>query len=126
MLVSPMDVVLSDDTVVQPDLLYIAKDRRHLVKDRVEGSPDLVIEIISPGTSRRDRTEKLDLYAKHGVPEYWIVDPESLHIEFLLLEGDRYTVIQSTENTYRSSHNPEVEIELEKFWEEVQQRLNKP
>ena len=71
---APMDVTLSDDTILQPDLLYISKPRRHIVKQRVEGPPDLVIEIIS-GTSRRDRVAKLDLYGRYDVSEYWIVDP---------------------------------------------------
>ncbi|NOY41432.1 MAG: Uma2 family endonuclease, partial [Planctomycetes bacterium] len=86
MFVSPMDVVFSDDTILQPDLLYIAKDRRDIVGDRVEGPPDLVIEILSPGSDRRDRTEKLDLYAKYDVAEYWIVDPASQLFEFLILD----------------------------------------
>ena len=75
MFVSPMDVILSDDTILQPDLLYIAKDRRGIVGERVMGAPDLVIEILSPGSDKRDRTEKLDLYTKYGVAEYWIVSP---------------------------------------------------
>ena len=66
-LLAPMDVVLSGDTILQPDLLYIAKDRRGMVGHRVEGAPDLVIEILSPESNRRDRTEKLNLYAKYGV-----------------------------------------------------------
>ena len=66
-LLSPMDVIFPDDTILQPDLLYIAKDRLPIVGDRVNGPPDLVIEIISPGNDRRDRTENLDLYAKYGV-----------------------------------------------------------
>jgi Uma2 family endonuclease len=83
---APMDVTLSDDTILQPDLLYISKSRRHIVKQRVEGPPDLVIEIIS-GTSRRDRVAKLDLYGRYDVSEYWIVDPQAQHIEFLVNEG---------------------------------------
>ncbi len=62
---APMDVVLADDTILQPDLLYIAKNRCDIVQNRIEGPPDLVIEILSEGTERRDRLEKLDLYALH-------------------------------------------------------------
>ena len=126
MFVSPMDVVLSDDTILQPDLLYIAKQRRSIVGQRVEGSPDLVIEVLSPGASRRDKTEKLDLYAKYGVAEYWIVDPESRDFEFLLLNESRYTVEQPTGNSYQSARLPEVAFNLEQFWQEIDRRLSNP
>jgi len=127
---SPMDVVLSDDTILQPDLLYIAKERRNIVKDRVEGAPDLVIEILSPGTDRRDRTEKLDLYAKYGVPEYWIVDPSSQLFQFLLLDdltsgNGNYVIQQQPDDHYRSPRLPEIAIELAIFWAEVERRLPK-
>jgi Uma2 family endonuclease len=119
---APMDVVLSDDTILQPDLLYISKSRRGIVRDRVEGPPDIVIEIIS-GSARRDRVEKLDLYSRHGVAEYWIVEPEAQHIEFLVNEGGRYVVQSPANDRYQSPRLPEVEIELSSFWREVAERL---
>lgn len=125
MFVSPMDVILSDDTILQPDLLYIAKERCDIVGDRVEGPPDLAIEILSPGTDRRDRTEKLDLYAKYGVAEYWIVDPAAQLFEFLLLERGRFVVVQPANDRYQSPRLPEVEIDLAAFWQEVDRRLPK-
>jgi len=125
MFVSPMDVIFSDDTILQPDLLYIAKDRCGIVGERVHGPPDLVIEILSPGTDRRDRTEKLDLYAKYGVAEYWIVDPTAQLFEFLILNQGRYTIMQPANDCYQSSHLPEVEIDLAAFWKEVDRRLPK-
>ncbi len=124
-ILSPMDVIFSDDTILQPDLLYIAKDRRSIVADRVEGPPDLVIEILSPGTDRRDRTEKLDLYAKYGVAEYWIVDPAAQLFEFLTLDQGRYVVTQPANDCYQSPRLPEVEIDLAAFWQEVDRRLPK-
>jgi Uma2 family endonuclease len=119
---APMDVVLSDDTILQPDLLYVSKGRRGIVKDRVEGPPDLVIEIIS-GTERRDRVEKLALYARHGVAEYWIVDPASQVIEFLIHDNGRYVIHSATNDRYQSPRLPEVEIQLADFWREVGERL---
>ena len=92
------------------------------MKRRVEGPPDLVVEIIS-GTARRDRVEKLDLYARYGVPEYWIVDPDSQVIEFLVNEGGRFVVQSPANDRYRSPRLPEVEIELSAFWREVDERL---
>ncbi len=118
----PMDVVLSDNTILQPDLLYVAKQRRGIVKDRVEGSPDLIIEIVS-GSARRDRVEKLDLYARYGVAEYWIIDPQTQVIEFLINENGRFVVQSPANDRYQSPRLPEVEIELAAFWREVDERL---
>ena len=74
--VAPCDVVLSDTDVVQPDLLFISRAREHAITDEnVRGAPDLVIEILSPSTADRDVGYKHDLYGRHGVLEYWIVDP---------------------------------------------------
>jgi Uma2 family endonuclease len=67
---------------VQPDILFIAKDRLEIVgEDWTRGAPDLVIEILSPSTAERDRTVKLKLYQRQGVGEYWIVDPETKVVE---------------------------------------------
>jgi Uma2 family endonuclease len=119
-----MDVILSDDTILQPDLLYIAKDRRGIVGNRVNGAPDLVIEILSPDSGRRDKTEKLDLYAKYGVAEYWIVDPCAQMIEFLILDQGRYEMLQPADDRYQSPRLPEVEIDLAVFWREVDRRTS--
>ena len=74
--VAPCDVVLSDTDVVQPDVLFISRAREHtLTDDNVRGAPDLLIEILSPSTADRDLGYKYDLYGRHGVLEYWIVDP---------------------------------------------------
>ena len=74
---APCDVVLSDHDVVQPDLLFVSREREHLLSgdDAVRGAPDLVVEILSPTTADRDRGYKHALYARHGVAEYWLVDP---------------------------------------------------
>jgi Uma2 family endonuclease len=121
-LISPIDVKFSDDSVLQPDLLYVAKRNRGIVTNYVEGSPDLIIEVLSPGTNRRDKTEKLDLYAQHEVPEYWIVDPTAQVIEFLLLDEARYVMMQTRDNRYQSPRLPEIEIDLATFWAEVGRR----
>ena len=74
---APFDVVLSDTDVVQPDLLFVSNERAAIITaDNIQGAPDLVVEILSPATAERDRTVKLDLYARYGVKEYWIVDPD--------------------------------------------------
>lgn len=74
--IAPLDVRLASDTVVQPDLLVLLDERViGVVDDAVEGPPSIVIEVLSQSTSRRDLTIKRNLYAAHGVAEYWIADP---------------------------------------------------
>ena len=74
-LFAPIDVIFSEANVRQPDLVMIHKNRIDIVKVRgIFGTPDLVVEILSPGTFQRDRKDKLETYAKYCVPEYWVVD----------------------------------------------------
>ena len=70
-------MVLSDTDVVQPDLLFVSREREHLLSggENVRGAPDLVVEILSAATAGRDRGYKRALYGRHGVVEYWLVDP---------------------------------------------------
>jgi Uma2 family endonuclease len=91
---SPVDCILSDTTIVQPDLVYLDPARAPLVSERgIEGPPTLVVEILSPSTTTIDRSRKRRLYADHRVPYYWIVDPEARTIEAYRFEGDRYHLI---------------------------------
>ncbi|MFB3924015.1 MAG: Uma2 family endonuclease [Terriglobia bacterium] len=74
--VAPLDVVFSRFDVVEPDLLYISQARSAVLTEKnVQGSPDLVVEVLSETTADVDRTTKLKLYARYGVQEYWIIDP---------------------------------------------------
>lgn len=80
--VSPYDVVFSRFDVVEPDLLYISKDRAGIItRKNVQGAPDLVVEVLSENTANIDRTTKLKLFARFGVREYWIIDPEKIAAE---------------------------------------------
>jgi len=84
-LTAPLDVVLGEGdrrSVVQPDILFISNERAHIVaEEEIVGAPDLVVEILSPGTEKRDRRIKKTLYATSGVREYWVVDPKLESIE---------------------------------------------
>lgn len=76
--VSPIEVRLSDTNIFEPDVLYIAPDNLAIAQQdekRIIGAPDLVVEVLSPGTAKYDRHEKYLAYQAHGVKEYWIVDP---------------------------------------------------
>ena len=84
-------VIFSEFSGVIPDLVFVSHQRRTEIAsgDRITGAPDLVIEIVSPGAEneRRDRLAKRQLYGKHGVKEYWIVDFEKRTIEVYLLQA---------------------------------------
>ena len=73
---APYALMLSDSNTVEPDLIYVSVERRHIITARgCEGIPDLVVEILSPSNSAHDLTVKRELYARHGIPEYWILNP---------------------------------------------------
>jgi Uma2 family endonuclease len=118
-----MDVILSDDTILQPDVIYLSKARRSIVGDRINGPPDLVVEVLSAGAERRDRVAKLDVYARYGVPEFWIVDYQAEVIDFLILESGRYSMMKTENGRYQSPRLPELQIDLAVFWQEIAERL---
>ena len=88
---APTDVVFSDTDTVQPDLIFISNERSHIITEQnIHGAPDLVIEILSPSTAGRDRTFKRTIFERHGVKEYWMVDPAAKNITVLLLGENGY------------------------------------
>lgn len=117
---APMDVVLADHSIPQPDLIYVSKERRHIVKRIIEGPPDLAIEIISESGTRRDRVDKMNLYAEFGVAEYWIVDPERRQFDFLINRDGRFEVQPQYDNRYQSPRLAELTLDLVAFWANVE------
>jgi Uma2 family endonuclease len=88
------DVVLSEENIVQPDLVFVSRDRAAIVtEDNVQGSPDLLVEILSETTRKKDEVTKRKLYERFGVQEYWIVDPELETVKQFRLQKERYTRI---------------------------------
>lgn len=89
--IAPLDVVLAEDVSLQPDALFIRADRTGaLIRRVIEGPPDLVIEVLSETNFRHDLLRKRRLYARHGIGEYWIVDPEQESVTVLSLSGEAY------------------------------------
>ena len=118
--ISPVDVMLADHSIVQPDVIYVSPKRARIVQERVEGAPDLVVEILSPGTARRDLGDKLRLYAESGVAEYWIVDVNGETFTFLENTPTGFSVRLTEDGVYRSAGVEGLELDLESFWRSVQ------
>jgi len=112
---APTDVVLDDDTVVQPDV-FVVCDRDKITEDNIQGAPDLVVEILSPSTRIRDKREKKALYERFGVREYLIVSPDEELVERYRLVERRYWSpdIFNWDETLTSSAFPELTLNL---WE---------
>jgi Uma2 family endonuclease len=111
MILSPIDVILSDKETRQPDLLMIHRSRADIVhKNGIYGPPDLVVELLSPNSAKRDRVMKLKSYAHLGVPEYWIADYEHQTIEqyVLVMPGEPYSLFNvfGAEDTVVSERLP--------------------
>jgi len=92
---SPIDVILPGLTnPVQPDVIFIVKERLDIVKEeRVEGAPDIIVEVLSPWNWFADRRKKFEIYAKAGVREYWLIDPKARTIELFTLQGGTHVLI---------------------------------
>jgi len=91
---APVDLTLADNIVLQPDILYVSGSRKDVLrKERINGACDLVVEIISPGSRRKDRLQKMEIYRKAGILHYWLVDPEDSILEAFMLKDDNYLLV---------------------------------
>ena len=114
---APTDVVLSDTTIVQPDKLFILKEREYIIKNNfIEGPPDLVIEILSPGNEKLDRFTKMKYYAMFGVPEYWLIDYEIRILEQYVLKRDLFERAGVFTEDYSPSLFPDLIIDLSRIF----------
>jgi len=98
-IVAGVGVILSNFSGVIPDFVFFSHEQRETIvkDDRLHGPPALVVEILSPGSTniRRDRVIKLQLYAKHGVPEYWIIDPRIMTLERYVDQGSSLILLET-------------------------------
>jgi len=91
---APFDVYLTDINVYQPDIIFVSKANEHILTEAgAEGAPDLVVEILSPKTARFDKEPKREIYARTGVTELWIIDPESRTLSRYCLRENSQTPV---------------------------------
>lgn len=116
--VAPMDVYFDDNNIVQPDLIYVSDENSHILKTRIEGVPDLLVEILSPSSGNHDKIRKKELYERFGVQEYWIVDIHHRLIDQFLLMNGKYVLDRSygTPDALLSAKFPCITIELDKVF----------
>ena len=114
---APLDVVFSQHDVVEPDLVVVLKHAARIVGEAcIEGAPDLVVEILSPSTSRLDRKLKPKLYEAAGVPEYWIVDPDARVVHQHVAERGRYRFVGSHGDRVEAGTIAGVTVDLARVW----------
>lgn len=118
---APIDIRFTPDNVLIPDIVFVAHDRLHVIGSRaVDAPPDLVVEILAPGTRQRDLTVKRDLYAQFGVQEYWIVDPAARTVEVLERIGNSFQRVPLLDDgTIQSRVLPELRLPLETVFEDI-------
>jgi len=118
---APFDIILSETTVVQPDIVFISNDNlRNIKEGRLFGPPDLVVEIVSPTSYYRDRYEKFRIYEEAGVKEYWLVYPGEKAIEVWALKESKYELysIASNEGKVKSKVLEGFEVDLKEVFDE--------
>lgn len=116
---APFGVVLDDENGVQPDLVYVSREREGLLVERgLEGAPDLVVEILSRSTQARDRGVKMKRYAASGIPHYWIVDPRTRTLEAYRLAEEGYELAGShgPGSVFSPELFPGLEIPIDELW----------
>ena len=118
----PIDIVFSEHNVVQPDVVYFRPERRHVVHDweATRAAPDLAVEVVSRSTEARDRGRKMEMLARFGVHEYWIVDPKQNTIEIYLLAESTYELagVFGAHEEVRSSTLPDLAFQTARVFAE--------
>ena len=125
---APIDVHLDENHIVQPDILYISNDRLHIIVDqKIKGTPDLLVEILSPGTGHRDKVIKKELYERFRVKEYWIVDPVHFTVDQFVLQAERLLLhkVYSHGATLTSPCFPCIEIDMDDLYQRVERFMPK-
>jgi Uma2 family endonuclease len=116
---APIDVYFEETETYQPDIIFISRERLDIIEEeRIRGAPDLVIEILSPSTAYYDLRKKFKVYERHGVREYWVVDPEARSITRYENRGGSLIQVEEVEERGRvgSELLPGLELDIESLW----------
>lgn len=115
---APTDVELAPHDIVEPDLIVVMNDRISIITpSRILGVPHLVIEILSPSNPNHDRVLKFEMYARTGVAEYWIVDPEEETVAQWVLQDGDYKLLGTHCDSFRCHSIQEISIDLARVWQ---------
>lgn len=111
--IAPIDVVFAPKVVAVPDVVFVRRERLGIVGAKaIDGVPDLIVEVLSPSTRRRDLGAKKALYARFGVPEYWTLDLTRQAVAVYVLGDGRYRCLDRAAGTLRSTVIPELHVEV--------------
>jgi len=115
---NPTGIVLGRDTVVKPDALVALRENYGILEDDcIYGPPDLVVEVLSPGTARHDLVAKRAVYERYGIREYWVVDLKTRTLLQLVLDGGRYRETRhAADAVFRAAFRAEVEVRVADIW----------
>jgi Uma2 family endonuclease len=116
---APLGIVLDEEDGVQPDLIYISRERDHIITERgIESAPDLLVEVLSPSTASRDRGIKMRRYANAAVPHYWMLDPGGRALEAYKLGDNGYELLGTfgVGETFRPELFAGLELPIDRLW----------
>jgi Uma2 family endonuclease len=116
---APADVILSEVDILQPDIVFLSREKfDRLTRANIQGAPDLVVEVLSPGTEKRDRTLKLKKYSEFGVEEYWMVSEENATLEVWRRQGGKlvFHLFLERQQILTTPLLPGLEISLQKLF----------
>ncbi|CFX42871.1 Nuclease, putative, TT1808 [Syntrophomonas zehnderi OL-4] len=119
---APLDVTLLDYNVVQPDIFYVSGEQPQIVKDaRIDGAPELVVEILSPSSRRKDRLQKMQIYKQAEVHHYWLVDPQERTLECFAWHDGVYSLVASgmDEDIVEHPNFAGLAIKLQSLWSNI-------
>jgi Uma2 family endonuclease len=116
--IAPLDVILDEHNIVEPDIIFVSSARTAIVTEKnIQGSPDLLVEVLSPATAKRDTADKRNIYARCGVDHYWIVDPQTRSILELKRIETAYAVVAECKTVaFSPTLFPGWQVNLEELW----------